>query len=94
MRVLPQISVTTTETCYSLVGSKIVIVKTGSYSVYVHISHRQNAKDGDYYEIPANTTYKFTSEKGKLFWSIYCYNASGSGTLNVAETNDDLELIS
>jgi len=93
LRVLPQISVSTADTKYELTGSKIVIVKAGTTAVLVSLGHLKGIKDGDTYTIPANTTYKFTSEKGRLFYCLWCYVSSGTSTLDVAESNDDVELI-
>ena len=95
MRVLPQISVTTTEqVCKSRLGTKYVLCKAGTTAVLVAFSFRlAERKETDFYEIPANTTYKFTAPKGNKIWFVFCKTASGTSTLDVSCSEMNVELI-
>lgn len=94
MKVLPQISVTTTETRYDITGKKILVCKAGTTAVNVGFSLiKGSMRSTDMVQIPIGTTYKFTAPKGHLFYQIFVNCDSGTSTLDVAASDINIELI-
>ena len=94
MRVVPQISVTTTEKRSEQLGRKRLLATAGSTAVLIAFSFRlAESKETDYYSIPANCTYKFEAPKGKKIWYVFCKTASGTSTLDLASTEMDVEAV-
>ena len=94
MRVVPQISVTTTEQTSEKLGRKRILATAGTTAVLIAFSFRLiKSKETDYYSIPANCTYKFEAPKGKKIWYVFCKTASGTSTLDLASTEMDVEAV-
>ena len=94
MRVLPQISVTTTEGKTEKLGYKTVLLKAGTTDVLVAFSHRlMESPDGDFYNLTASEERKFIAPKGKKIWYVFHKTASGSSTLDVTAYDGDIDKI-
>ena len=95
MRVLPQISVTTTPKTSERLGKKYLLATAGSTAVLIAFSYRiSESKETDFYTIPANQERKFTAPKGKKIWFIFCKVASGTSTLDLVASEMDIHLVS
>ena len=94
MKVLPKISVTTTETRYQIMGKRFLLCQSGTSAVnigfsYVIAGHRTT----DMVQIPLNTPYRFTAPKGHLFYQIFVSTDSGTSTLDVVASDINVELV-
>lgn len=95
MRVLPQISVTTTPKTSERLGKKYLLATAGSTAVLIAFSYRiSESKETDFFTIPANQERKFTAPKGKKIWYIFCKVASGTSTLDLVASEMDIDLVS
>ena len=95
MRVLPQISVTTTPKTSERLGKKYLLATAGATAVLIAFSYRiSESKETDFYTIPANQERKFTAPKGKKIWFIFCKVASGTSTLDLVASEMDIDLVS
>lgn len=72
---------------------KRLLAKAGSVAVNIYFSYSEKgSKEGDAFNIPASTTYKFTAPEGKLFTYVIVTSASAS-TIDLLPTNMNIELI-
>lgn len=95
MRVLKQISVTTTEKTSERLGKKYILATAGSTAVLIAFSYKiRESKETDFFTIPANQERKFTAPKGKKIWYIFCKVASGTSTLDLVASEMDINLVS
>ena len=95
MRVLNQISVTTTKKTSERLGKKYVLATAGATAVLIAFSYKiRESRETDFFTIPANQERKFTAPKGKKIWFIFCKTASGTSTLDVVASEMDIHLVS
>jgi len=95
VRVQTSFSVPTSEVAVELSGKKYVIIKnTGAVTVNIAFGYKLTEKksEGGYYGVPVGGTYKFEAPKGHLFYILFCYAAS-AGTIDISESDENLELI-
>ena len=72
---------------------KRLLAKAGSVAVSIYFSYTtKGTKEGDAFEIPVSTTYKFTAPEGKFFTFVIVTSASAS-TIDLLPTNMNVELI-
>jgi len=91
VRVLPQISVSTTETKRLIYGCKHLRVTVGTTDVLFTFNYdiSEHAKH-DWITLTANGVYRFNAPKGKLIYTIFCKTASGTSTLDVVATDTEI----
>lgn len=94
MRVLNQISVTTTQKASDRIGKKHVLATIGTTAVLIAFSYRlMERPETDFRSFGANEVWKFTAPKGKKIWYMFCKTASGTSTLDLTASDMDFDKI-
>jgi len=84
MRVLPQISVSTTMDKRLLYGVKFLRVTVGSTAVLFSFNYDvSEAPKHDFITLSASGVYRFNAPKGKLIYTVFFKTSSGTSTLDV-----------
>ncbi len=91
MKVLPQITTSTTQVSRSLSGVKFLRITVGAANVDVCLNHSLSEQaEGDFMTLTASSVYRFTASKGSLFYVILAKSTDAS-TLDIVCGNDTIE---
>jgi len=95
LRVVSQISVTTSEQASEKLGYKYVLAQVGSTDVLLAFSYRlDRSRQTDWITQGAGSTYKYEAPKGHKIWYVFCKTSSGTSTLDLVASDMDIEAIS
>ena len=95
MRVVPQISVTTTEETSEKLGYKKVIIQvSGNVDVQLAFSYKlEQSRQTDWISQGMGTTYKYEAPKGKKIWYVFYKTISGTSIISLIATDGDVEKV-